>query len=278
MTKVIDAHQHFWDIDRFNYPWMSPDDSVLYRNYLPSDLKPEMGSVGVDTCVFVQANHDLEENRWVLDLADEHDFIAGVVGWVDLTSPDVDDTLSEFAAHPKFVGIRHITHDEPDDDWIIRDDVLHGLRCLAKHDLTFDLLFRPQHLKHVPRLVKELPNLPMVIDHIAKPPIKDGAMDGWLEDLRVAASYENIYCKLSGMITEADHQKWTPADLKPYVEQVVELFGVQRLMFGSDWPVCNLAGDYQRVFEALDSAVGILHPNNHAAIFGGVAARFYGLG
>lgn len=281
MPPVIDAHQHFWDIERFTYPWMSPSDAVLYRNYLPSDLKPLMDDVGVHRCVFVQANHDVNENRWVLELADQHDFIAGVVGWVDLTAADVDETLAEFAAHPKFVGIRHITHDEPDDDWIVRDDVLRGLKLLKKHNLTFDLLFRPQHLKHVPRLVREMPEQKFVIDHIAKPRIREGVMDGWLEDMRVAASIENVYCKLSGMITEADHERWTSDDLKPFVAQVVDMFGFDRVMFGSDWPVCNLAGNYSKVFVGLTNALvdglGPISLSDQELLFGGTAAGFYGL-
>jgi len=277
MSEIIDSHQHFWDIERMDYPWMSADMTLLYRNYLPGDLKPLMDGVGVDRTVFVQANHDLEENRWVLGLADEHDFIAGVVGWVDLTSPGVEEVLDEFAGHAKFVGLRHITHDEPDDDWIVRDDVLRGLQVVQRRGLTFDLLFRPVHLKHVPTLVERLPDLPMVIDHLAKPLIKDGAMEGWLEDMRVAASFENVFCKLSGMITEADHERWSPGDLRPYVEQVIEMFGFDRLMFGSDWPVCGLAGSYRRVFDALQDAVGRISECERDLLFGETARRFYGL-
>ncbi len=275
MSRIIDAHQHFWDIERFTYPWMSPDDPVLYRNYLPSDLKPLMKVV--DRTVFVQANHDLEENEWVLGLADEHDFIAGVVGWVDLTSPDVDEQLARFASHPKFVGIRHITHDEPDDDWIVRDDVVRGLRSVQAHGLTFDLLFRPQHLKHVPSLVRALPDLPMVIDHIAKPRIREGVMDGWLDDMRIAASFETVHCKISGLITEADHTSWTFKDLKPFVDQVIALFGFERLMLGSDWPVCNLAGDYHAVFAAFADCIGTLDGPDHDNLMAGTARRFYKL-
>lgn len=277
MARVIDSHQHFWDLQRFEYSWLSEDLGVLYQNYLPSDLKPLMGQAGVDATVIVQANQIVDETRWLLGLAAENDFLAGVVGWVDLTDEAVGDVLDEFADNKKLVGIRHVTHDEPDVDWQVRDDVKRGLGVLAKKGCTYDLLFRPPHLKHAATLGRAFPDLKLVIDHIAKPLIKDGAMDGWKDDMAAAAECENVYCKLSGMITEANWEHWKPADLKPFVDHVVDLFGFDRLMFGSDWPVALLAGSYQQVVDALKEVLGDLSESETEKVWGGTAAKFYGL-
>ncbi|MCH8829245.1 MAG: amidohydrolase family protein, partial [Planctomycetes bacterium] len=206
-----------------------------------------------------------------------HEFIAGVVGWVDLASPGCEDQLLEFKEHPKFVGIRHVTQDEADDDFILRPDVIRGLKFLEKHQMPFDLLFTVKHLRHAATLARELPELPMVIDHLAKPRIKDRVMEGWQDDLRAAAKSANIFCKLSGMITEADRQNWKPADLKPYVEIALEAFGADRCLFGSDWPICELAGSYEQVHSALLDAIGPIGETERKKIFGKTACRFYGL-
>jgi len=279
MPAIIDAHQHFWQFSQpFDYGWMDgPALAPIRRDFLPNDLKPHLENVGVDRTVFVQTQHNVEENRWVLGLAEEHDFIAGVVGWVDLASEQCEEQLQQFKDHPKFVGIRHVTHDEPDDDFIIRPDVVRGLKVLERHGVPFDLLFFVKHLKHATTLAKVLPDLPMVIDHLAKPRIKDGAMDDWIDNFRAAAKFPNMYCKLSGMITEADWQNWQPADLKPYVDAALDAFGPQRCMFGSDWPVCELAGSYEQVHAALVEALGPLGDAERDAIFGGTAAKFYQL-
>ena len=281
MALTIDSHQHYWDFarkDQFDYGWLGePQHAAINRTYLPDDLKPLIDEVGVDRTVFVQTQHNLDENRWVLDLAEQHDFILGVVGWVDLASEDCEAQLLEFKDHPKFVGIRHITHDEPDDDFIMRDDVLRGLKVLEKHQVPFDLLFFVKHLKHAQTLGQRFPELPMVIDHLAKPEIKDQRTDNWSENFRAAAACPNIFCKLSGMITEADWKHWKPTDLRPYVESALELFGPERLMFGSDWPVCELAGSYRQVYEALVEVLGPLSDTEREQIFGGTATRFYGL-
>ena len=229
---MIDAHQHFWQLEKpFDYGWLdNPDLSAIRRNFLPPDLKPHLDATGISKSVFVQTQHDIEENRWVLGMAEEHEWLVGVVGWVDLASESCEENLSEFKDHPKFVGIRHITQDEPDNDFIIRPEILRGLKVLEKHHVPFDLLFYVQHLKHADQLGQELPELPMVIDHLAKPRIKDQSIDDWLPQLKAAAKHENIFCKLSGMITEADWADWKPADLKPYVEAALEHFGPKRCM------------------------------------------------
>ena len=279
MSLVIDSHQHFWQLDKpFDYAWLdAPELKAIRKDYLPQHLEPQLSRVGVDRTVFVQTQHDLEENRWALGMAEENDFIAGVVGWVDLASPDCEEQLSEFKDHPKFVGIRHVTQDEPDDDFIMGLNMIRGLQVLEKHQIPFDLLFYVKHLKHAASLAQMLPDLPMVIDHLAKPRIKDSAIDEWLGDFRAAAEFPNVYCKLSGMITEADWQDWQPADLRPYVEVALESFGPQRCMFGSDWPVCELAGTYQQVHTALLDALGPLSQSETEQIFGTTAATFYGL-
>ena len=279
MATVIDAHQHFWQFSQpFDYGWLdSPKMQRIRRDYLPQDLQPHLREVGVDCTVFVQTQHNVDETRWVLQLADHYPFLAGVVGWVDLTSPSCEAQLLELKQAAKFVGVRHVTQDELDDDFIVRADVLRGLKVLEKHNVPFDLLFYVKHLRHATTLGKALPELPMVIDHLAKPRIKERVLDGWAENLRAAAQFPNIYCKLSGMITEADWERWQPGDLKPYVETALEAFGPERCMFGSDWPVCELAGSYEQVHAALTEALGPLSTSDREHIFGKTAQRFYKL-
>jgi L-fuconolactonase len=272
---IIDAHQHFWQLSQpFNYAWLRPP---INRDFLPGDLLPHLRNTGVNKTIFVQTQHDLDETRWALGLADQFDFIAGVVGWVNLASPRCEDQMLEFRAHPKFVGVRHITQVEPDDDFIVRPDILRGLKVLEKHRVPFDLLFYVKHLKHAVTVARTVPALPLVIDHLAKPRIKDGSMDDWLPHLRAAAACPNVYCKLSGLVTEADWTNWKPSDLTPYVRAALDCFGAQRCMFGSDWPVCKLAASYAQVYQALNEALGPISADERAAIFGGTAIEFYGL-
>jgi len=276
---MIDAHQHFWQLSKpFNYAWLdAPANVPIKRDFLPEHLQELIAATPIRQTIFVQTQHNLEENRWVLDLAQRHAFIAGVVGWVDLASTACEEQLLEFKAQPRFVGVRHITQDEPDDDFIVRPDILRGLKVLEKHNVPFDLLFYVKHLRHVPTLARHVPALPMVIDHLAKPNIKDRRLDDWLPHFRAAAKYPNVFCKLSGMITEADWRNWTAADLKPYVQTALDAFGPERCMFGSDWPVCELAGSYQQVVAALIEALGPISAEEQRQIFGGTASRFYKL-
>ncbi len=276
---IIDAHQHFWHLDQpFDYTWLDADEMApIHRNFLPEHLEPHLQNTGVDQSIVVQTQHNLDENRWALGLAENNPLIAGVVGWVDLQSEKCETQLLELKEHSKFIGIRHVTQDEPDDDFIVRPNVLRGLRVLEKHGVPFDLLFYVKHLKHAVRLAEELPELPMVIDHLAKPRIKDRATDDWIDNFKAASRFPNIYCKLSGMITEADWDHWTPTDLKPYVDIAVEAFGPERCMFGSDWPVCELAGTYEQVHAALNELLGTLSESEQNSIFGETARRFYRL-
>ncbi|MCU1257251.1 MAG: hypothetical protein JWO80_136 [Bryobacterales bacterium] len=273
----IDAHQHFWDLDRFEYSWMPPGESVLRRNYLPGDLWPILDENRFDGTVLVQANTSIEETRWFLELAGENPWISGVVGWVDLTDPRLGATLDELQKHPKFKGVRHPVHDEDDTRWILCDDVLAGLNEVARRGLPYDLLFRPIHLPLIPFIVERVPELRMVIDHIAKPFIADHLMDGWLEDMAAAAEFPQVFCKLSGMITEADPKGWKSEDLRPYVQHVLGSFGPERLMFGSDWPVCKLAGSWKQVLAAFTQAIGAQPLDVREQLLGETATRFYGL-
>ena len=273
----IDAHQHFWDLERFEYPWMPPPPSPLAFSFLPQHLRPILKRNKFDGSVAVQAKASMEETAWLLDLASENDFILGVVAWVDLTDPRLGTTLDRLQRHPKFKGVRHPVHDEPDVNWVLRDDVLRGLRELAKRGLPYDLLFRPPHLPLIQRIAERAPELRMVIDHLAKPPIASGNLHGWAEDLVRAAEYPQVYCKLSGMSTEASPQ-WTADELKPFVRHAFEVFGADRLMFGSDWPVCLLACETWKVtLAAFTQAHGALPPEVRNKVIGETAQSFYRL-
>jgi L-fuconolactonase len=280
----IDAHQHYWDVTRLEYPWMQPGPSILRRNYLPQDLAPILERHRFDGTVLVQANVVIEETWWLLDLASQSETILGVVGWVDLTDPGLGHVLDRCQKHPKFKGVRHIVHDEPDVRWLLRDDVVSGLKELARRDIPYDLLLRPPHLPLIPELAERVQGLPMVIDHIAKPPIASQlrepashAMEPWARDMEAAAKIPGMHCKLSGMITEADHENWSADDLRPYVQHVLKLFGPDRLMFGSDWPVCLLAGSWKQVLAAFTQACGAMPNAGREKILGETAQRFYRL-
>jgi L-fucono-1,5-lactonase len=272
----LDAHQHFWAYDAQQYPWI-PRDGPLHHDWFPADLEREQEKVGLHGSIAVQARQTVEESRWLLTLADHAPLIRGVVGWVDLRSPTVGRDLEELAGHPKFVGVRHVVQDEPDDDFLIGADFVRGLRALAAWKLRYDLLVVPKQLPAAIRLVKQLPEQPFVLDHIAKPPIKTGALSPWREQIRELAREPNVWCKVSGIITEADPKSWTPEEIKPYLDVVFEAFSPKRLMFGSDWPVCLLAGSYEQVYRLIDDYTRTLSETERNGIFGENAARFYGV-
>ncbi|HEU5459514.1 MAG TPA: amidohydrolase family protein [Pyrinomonadaceae bacterium] len=274
---MIDSHQHFWQVGRFDYPWMTSDLGVLYRDYLPVELAPILKTNGVEKTVLVQASNSIAESRWLLNLAAENSFIAGVVGWVDLMSPDVDAQLSELAAHPKFKGVRHLVESEPQDDWLVQPAVLSGLKRLSTYGLSYDLLVHTRHLKYVPRVAETCPDLALVIDHLAKPPIAKNEIDEWSQAFKPLASYPNIRCKLSGLVTEANWTSWQTDDLRPFVEFALESFGPDRLMFGSDYPVCLLASSYDRVLASFQEILKSLTGDEHEKIFSKNAAKFYRL-
>ncbi len=275
-VPVIDSHHHFWEIDRFDYSWM-PEGSPLATDFGPADLKPLTEQAGVDYAVTVQAVSSPDEARWLLELAEEHDFIAGVVGWVDLTDPEVGYTLDELQRSKYFVGVRHIWESEEDPGWIVNSGAIEGLKELARREIAFDFLAKPPNLPYIPQVMDQVPNLRAVVDHIAKPLIAEHLVEPWLTDLRKVASINGVHCKVSGMITEADHRNWTVADLRPYVHHVLGMFGSDRLMFGTDWPVCTLAGSYEQVAGTVREILASLSPAARADVFGGTAARFYRL-
>ena len=250
---------------------------VLYRDYLPDQLEPILAQSGVSKTVLVQASNSVEESRWLLQLADDYPFIAGVVGWVDLMADDVDRQLDELTSHPKFKGVRHLVESEPADDWLVQPQVLRGLKRLSTYGVSYDLLVHTRHLKYIQKVVDACPDLKLVIDHMAKPPIASGEIDTWRQHLRQVAANEQINCKLSGLVTEANWTSWTTSDLRPYVDCALELFGSSRLLFGSDHPVCLLAAPYECVFASFRELLTELSADEQESIFGGNAAQFYRL-
>src|ERR1041384_626397 len=267
---MIDSHQHFWQVGRFDYPWMSNDLGILYRDYLPEDLAP---IIQTNRTVLVQASNSVAESKWLLELANANDFIAGVVGWVDLMSPEFD----ELCADPKFKGVRHLVESEPDDDWLIQPAVLAGLKQLSERGLSYDLLVHTRHLTHIPRVAETCPDLSLVLVHLAKPPIARKEIKEWSQAFRPLAHYPNLYCKLSGLVTEANWNSWKPDDLRPFVDIALESFGVDRLMFGSDYPVCLLAASYDRVLDSFQEILKSLSDADRDKIFGQNAEKFYRL-
>jgi L-fuconolactonase len=263
-TPRIDAHHHFWDPARFSYPWLAGAAmDPIRRAFAPDDLRGALGPERIDGTVLVQTLSSLPETRAFLELAAATDFVRGVVGWVDLTSPGVSDDLDAILGGPAgrwLVGIRHQVHDEPDPDWLARADVRRGLAAVQARGLTYDLLVRPRELPAAVEVVRSFPGLQFVLDHIAKPRIADGRDDQWSQRLPALAAQPNVAVKLSGMVTEADWATWSPRDLRPFVSQVAAWFGVERLMFGSDWPVCLLAGSYHAVLDALVEALTAMSP------------------
>jgi L-fuconolactonase len=273
---VVDSHHHFWQIDRFDYSWM-PEGSPLATDYGPADLAPLIKESGIDYTVVVQAVSSPDEARWLLELADQNEFIVGIVGWVDLTDPEVGYTLDELQRSKYFKGVRHIWEGEDDPGWLVNSGAINGLKELVRRDLTFDFLAKPPNLPFIPQVMDQVPDLRAVVDHIAKPIIADHLVEPWLTDMRKVASINGIHCKISGMITEADQNNWIVDDLRPYVHHVLGMYGTDRLMFGTDWPVCTLAGEYKSVVAAAREILGSLSPAAHADVFGGTATRFYNL-
>jgi L-fuconolactonase len=273
----VDSHQHFWQYNPNQHVWMTDDMAELRRDFLPHDLSPLLKSVEFDGTIAVQARQTLEETDWLLALADRYDFIRGVVGWVDLRADDVGDQLQRYVGHPKFKGVRHIVHDEPDIEFLLLPEFRRGIRALSQFGLTYDLLLRPVHLAVALKLVREFPQQPFVVDHIAKPLIKSGTISPWREDLKALARCKNVYCKLSGMVTEADWRRWKPDDFTPYLDIVLDAYGADRVMIGSDWPVCTLSGDYRPVMDIVVDYVRQFSPGERDEILGTNCIRFYRL-
>lgn len=271
----IDAHQHFWNYDPAKHIWMNEQMGVLKTDYLPSDLEPLLKNCGLDGCVAVQANQAEVENEFLLDLANQFDFIKGIVGWVDLQAYDVVERLSYYQQFSKIKGFRHVIHDEPDIDFMHRAAFMSGLLQLKSFNYTYDLLIFPKHLPNTIELLKVFNQQLFVIDHIAKPNIKNGEIDTWKKHLKEVASFENVYCKISGMVTEADWSAWKKEDFTKYLDAVVEAFGINRIMYGSDWPVCTLAASYEAQFSIVKDYFSSFSRTEQDNFFGGNASKFY---
>ena len=272
-TMKIDSHQHFFKPDRIHYFWMS-EDMPIAKDFLPGDLEPILKQNGIDKTILVQAA-DIDENEFLFELAEQTDFIAGVVIWLDMEGTDFKKQLLHYKEYPKFRGIRPLIEFIDDDAWILRPRVKDSFAVLEEHDVCFDFLSHTQHLPHVLTILNEFPKLRAVIDHISKPEIKNGVFQPWADLMTEVSSHENVYCKLSGMITEADHQTWKPDELTKYIHHILNIFGPSRCMYGSDWPVCLLAGTYEEVLNALKVNLPSLSDIDLEGIFGGNAQRFY---
>lgn len=273
----IDSHHHFWSYDPVEYGWIDDAMKVIRRDFLPEHLRAEIAAAGVDGVVSVQARQSVAETEWLLNFAAKHDFIKGVVGWVELVSSRVGADLERFAAHPKLKSVRHVVQGEPDDNFILREDFNRGIRELKQFNLVYDILIFERHLPQTIRFVDAHPNQIFVLDHIAKPRIKDDAFEPWNKNLRELAKRENVYCKASGMVTEADYETWTEAQVRRYFDAALEAFGPKRLMFGSDWPVCLVACGYARWHKLVSSWIQNLSQPEQDRILGGTAIEAYKL-
>jgi L-fuconolactonase len=273
----VDAHQHFWIYRPDEYGWIDDSMAELRRDFLPDDLKPELQSVGFQGSVAVQARQTLEETRWLLELAEHSPSILGVVGWVDLRSPEVGSQLEGFARNPKLVGVRHIVQAEPDDRFLLQPEFLHGISMLEEFDLAYDILIYTRHLPAASEFVGRFPRQRFVLDHLAKPPIKSREIDLWSQGIRRLAAFPNVYCKLSGLVTESDWQHWQPEDIAPYLDVAFESFGPDRLMIGSDWPVCLVAAPYARAVGVVKDYVVRQKPEWRDGVLGENANRFWRL-
>lgn len=276
----VDAHQHFWNLSRVAYPWLTPNAGPLYRSYEPTELAPRLRAAGIDRTILVQAANSFDDTDAMLAQATAYDWIGAVVGWVPLLEPrEAALALDRYAQHPKFRGVRHLIHTEADPDWLMREPVIESVRLLAARGLVFEVVaVFPDHLKHVPALAERAPGLTIVIDHLAKPPIRDRLLEPWATQLAMAAHYPAVHAKVSGLNTAADPQTWTAADLQPYIDIALGEFGAERLMFGSDWPVCLLAGDYARVWTETNRALAGRSLTEIDAVLGETAARVYHIG
>jgi L-fuconolactonase len=272
----IDSHQHFWQYNPKDYVWMSEEHKVIRRDFLPEDLKPLLDAGSIDGTIAVQARQMLAETDFLLELANQNPLIKGVVGWIPFCEPGVEDQLDRYADNQHIVGFRHVVHDEPDDHFILRSDFNAGIKTLSRYNLCYDILIFEKHLPQTIEFVDKHPHLAMVVDHIAKPKIRKYEFDhDWAMNMRKLAERDHVFCKLSGMVTEVRDELWDIALLKPYFDVVLEAFGTDRLMFGSDWPVCLLKSEYLSWLDAVTQLINPLSVSEKEAIMGGTAAAFY---
>ncbi|SHK69234.1 L-fuconolactonase [Reichenbachiella agariperforans] len=273
----IDSHQHFWQYNTKKHAWINAEMAVIQKDFFPSDLRDVLIHSGLEGSVAVQADQTETETEFLLDMAVKYDFIKAVVGWVDLRSPDVASRLAHYSKNEKFVGVRHVVQDEPDPEFMLREDFQRGLAQLKDYGLTYDVLIFPTQMKAALETIERHPEQPFVIDHIAKPYIKAGKIDEWKDYMQQIASHHNVMCKLSGMVTEADWTRWRYDDFVPYLDVVVDAFGVDRLMYGSDWPVCLLGGTYEVIKSVVDQYFASYSLTDQSKIYGENAVRFYGI-
>ena len=274
---MIDSHQHFWAYDPARLPWIDQGMNVLRKDFLGEDYQQTFSPLGVTGSVAVQACQDEAETRWLLEMCDQNEGILGVVGWTDFLANDVADHISQLAAHPALKGFRHIVQDEPDDNFLDREDFRRGVGELMSHGLTYDILVYPRQLPAAIRFARALPEIPLVLDHLAKPQVKLRDTTQWKRDLQELAHIPHVCCKLSGLVTEAEWHRWKPDHLRPYLEHALETFGPDRVMVGTDWPVCLLAATPQQVLDLVMSACETLNSEERMAVLTGNAARFYDL-
>ncbi|MDF2377957.1 MAG: amidohydrolase family protein [Verrucomicrobiales bacterium] len=271
---IIDAHQHFWKPSRGDYGWLTPELELLYRDFLPRDLKPLLDSCGVEKTILVQAAPTRAETEFMLELAREHEFIAGVVGWIDFEAADAAAQIGDLSGDPLLLGLRPMIQDIPDVDWILRSQNEAAFAAMVNHHLVFDALVLPIHLKNLLSVVVRFPDLRVVIDHAAKPSIRTGVQESWFREMEDLAQHPQVSCKVSGLVTEAGPD-WKPGDLTPVIDHLIAVFGPNRLIWGSDWPVLNLAGDYGQWFEVANEALQECTETDRSAVFGGNAERIY---
>lgn len=274
---IIDSHQHFWHYDSVKHSWIDDEMAAIRRDFTPSDLAAVFKENGIDGCVAVQADQTETETAFLIDLAHTHDFIKGIVGWVDLRNAAIERVLEQYSTEKKIKGFRHVVQGEADHNFVLRPAFLHGISALEKFDFTYDILIFPHQLGAALEFVRRFPNQKFVIDHLAKPYIKDGFFDGWASQMKAIAKHENVFCKISGMITEADYNAWNKAQLKPYIDLVFDAFGTNRLMYGSDWPVCLVAGSYKQVKDIVLDYIADLSSEEQKNIMGHNAVQFYNL-
>ncbi len=272
---TLDAHQHFWKYDPGEYSWIGDTMAVLKRDFLPEDLAREQAKLHFDGSIAVQARQTLEETRWLLELARTDERIRAVVGWVDLRSPSVATELEHFCNDPKFIGVRHVVQDEPDPRFMLQPDFLRGLGLLKSFGLTYDILIFPKQLPAAIEIARQFPDQPFVLDHIAKPAIAQGTLEPWNNQIKELGKFQNVCCKVSGLVTEADWKNWNVNQFTPYLDVIVEAFGEDRLMVGSDWPVCLLAASYEEVVGLVRNYFQPFSAGARQKIFGGNASRFY---
>lgn len=277
MTK-IDSHQHFWRYNPTDYVWLDDRMNVLKKDYLPEDLKKEQANIGFEGSIAVQARQKEDENEFLLKLAVKHSSVKGIVGWVDLQAEYVEERLEYYSQFHKFCGVRHVVHDEPDKDFILRPAFMRGISKLAFYGLTYDILIFEEHLPNTIRFLEKFPDQKFVLNHVGKPKIKEGIITPWKENIKILAEFPNVFCKVSGMVTEADWKNWEPGNIYPYLDIVFDAFGENRIMIGSDWPVCLLAGGYEKIMKVVMHYINQFPDSVQQKILGRNCIGFYGLG